>query len=314
MQWTHEITRRSALAAAGVGLAAMALKADESTDSAGWIDAHSHIWSTDVEHYPLAARQTRDDLDPPSFTDEELMAVAAPQGVRQVVLIQHSIYHLFDNSYLLDAVKRHPKRFRIVGMVDDRKPGPGGPMKRLLPQGVTGFRITPFIRKMDPDRWLDEPGMHEMWKTGAQTRQAMCCLIDAKELPAIDKMCARYEETPVVIDHFARIGVDGELRDTDINNLCKLARHPHVFVKVSAFYALGRKQAPHLELVPMIKRLFEAFGPKRLMWASDSPYQLQHGNSYAASISLVRDKLNFLTEEDRQWLLRKTAEGVFFFA
>jgi predicted TIM-barrel fold metal-dependent hydrolase len=84
-------------------------------------------------------------------------------------------------------------------------------------------------------------------------------------------------------------------------------------VKVSAFYALGRKQPPHLELVPMIKRLYETFGPQRLMWASDCPYQLQKGNSYRASISLVRDKLDFVSAEDRQWLLRKTAEKVFFF-
>jgi hypothetical protein len=35
-------------------------------------------------------------------------------------------------------------------------------------------------------------------------------------------------------------------------------------------------------------------------------------NTYAASIALVRDKLNFVTAEDKQWLLRRTAEKVFF--
>jgi predicted TIM-barrel fold metal-dependent hydrolase len=84
-------------------------------------------------------------------------------------------------------------------------------------------------------------------------------------------------------------------------------------VKISAFYALGQKKPPHLELIPMIKALYEAFGPQRLMWASDSPYQIQGANNYGASISLVRDKLDFITAEDRQWLLRKTAERVFFF-
>lgn len=64
----------------------------------------------------------------------------------------------------------------------------------------------------------------------------------------------------------------------------------------------------------MIKRLYEAFGPQRLMWASDSPYQLQGGNNYRASISLIRDKLDFISAEDRQWLLAKTAERVFFFS
>ena len=64
----------------------------------------------------------------------------------------------------------------------------------------------------------------------------------------------------------------------------------------------------------MIKRLFEAFGPQRLMWASDSPYQIQGVNNYNASISLVRDRLDFISKEERDWLLRKTAERVFFYA
>jgi predicted TIM-barrel fold metal-dependent hydrolase len=48
------------------------------------------------------------------------------------------------------------------------------------------------------------------------------------------------------------------------------------------------------------------------MWGSDSPFQEQHGNTYACSIELVRDKLNFLSNDDREWILRKTAEQVFF--
>ena len=280
-----------------------------------WIDAHSHIWPPETDKFPLAPGQTKSDLKPPSFTDEELMAIATPEGVGRVVLIQHSVYHLFDNSYLIDAVRRHPNRFRVQGMVDDHLPHPGVQMKKLLPQGVTGFRITPFIRKPEErNTWLETPGMVEMWKTGASTGQAMCLLIDAKDLPATDKMCERHPETPVVIDHFARIGVDGQMRDADIANLCKLARHKRTTVKISAFYALGHKKPPHDELIPMIKRLFETFGPQRLMWASDSPYQIQGENNYKASISLVRDRLDFLSRDDKDWLLRKTAEEVFFYA
>jgi predicted TIM-barrel fold metal-dependent hydrolase len=155
--------------------------------------------------------------------------------------------------------------------------------------------------------------MGQMWKTAAETRQAMCPLIDVRFLPAVDKMCAAHADTPVVIDHFARIGSDGTIRDADIALLCSLARHKQVSVKVSAFYALGEKKPPHLELVPMIRRLFETFGPQRLMWASDSPYQLQKGNDYASSIGLVRDKLDFVSAADRQRLLCDTAERIFFF-
>jgi predicted TIM-barrel fold metal-dependent hydrolase len=318
------MTRREALAVgAAVGLTALnsdtsaMVQANETTQAieTPWIDAHSHIWPPGTDKFPLAPGKTKMDLNPPSFTDDELMAIARPEGVGRVVLIQHSVYHLFDNSYLIDAVRRHPKMFRVQGMVDDQQPHPGETMKKLLPQGVTGFRITPFIRDpKDQAAWLTTPGMIEMWKTGAATRQAMCLLINAADLPSTDKMCEQHPDTPVVIDHFARIGADGQLRDAEIKNLCRLARHKQTSVKISAFYALGQKKPPHDELIPMIKRLLEAFGPQRLMWASDCPYQIQGANNYKASISLVRDRLDFVSAEDKQWLLAKTAEKFFFYA
>ena len=48
------------------------------------------------------------------------------------------------------------------------------------------------------------------------------------------------------------------------------------------------------------------------MWASDCPYQLNDGNTYAAAIAFVRDRLAFLNAEDKDWILRRTAEQVFF--
>ena len=63
----------------------------------------------------------------------------------------------------------------------------------------------------------------------------------------------------------------------------------------------------------MIKRLFEAYGPDRLMWASDCPYQLTEPHTYAASIALIRDHIDFVSPEERQKMLRSTAESTFFF-
>lgn len=308
------INRRKALAmAAALGLSIRSADARDAAGENQWIDAHSHIWSPETDRFPLAGGLSKNELDPPSFTDEELLALAAPEGVGRVVLIQHTRYYLFDNRYLLDAVRRRPERFRVVGMVDETKPAPGREMRRLLPLGVTGFRITPRIRKTTAKQWLDTPGMREMWQTAVETRQSMCCLVNADELLVVGRMCAEFVETPVVIDHFGRVGSDGEIRPADLDNLCALARHKWVCVKLSAFYALGKKHPPYLDLAPMIRRLIDAFGPERLMWASDAPYQLQKGNTYAASISLVRDRLDGISPADREWLLQRTAERVFFF-
>lgn len=274
-----------------------------------YIDAHSHLWSPDTKRWPLANQQTKADLDPPSFTPEELLKLAEPEGVGRAVLIQHHLYHGWDNGYLIDCAKRMPGRFVVTGMVDDAAPHPDKTMRELLPQGVRGLRITPRIRG---DKWLTGEGMEAMWRCGADTGQAMCCLIDAADLTGVEAMCQRHPQTPVVIDHFARIGVDGQVRDADVAALCSLAKHKRVAVKVSAYYALGKKEPPYDDLAPMIRRVLDAFGPERTMWASDSPYQVQGEHSYAASIALVRDRLDFLSAGDRQWLLAKTAERIYF--
>jgi len=277
----------------------------------GYIDAHSHIWTRDVKRFPLAQGKTVADLAPPSFTDDELLKVARPAGVDRVVLIAHSIYYAFDNSYLIAAAKRRPETFRVVAMIDDAGPKPGQQMRDLLPQHVTGFRITP--RRRGREKWLDNPGMRSMWKTAAETRQAMCCLINPEDLPAVDTMCAQNPETPVVIDHFGRVGIDGTIREQDLRTLCRLARHPQVHVKISAYYALGKKKPPYRDLLPMIKRVYEAYGADRLMWASDSPYQVVDGHSYQASVDLVANAIDFVTAEERAALLGKTAERVYYY-
>jgi predicted TIM-barrel fold metal-dependent hydrolase len=275
----------------------------------GPIDAHVHVWTPDTQRYPLAAGFRRDEMKPPSFTPEELFDHARPGGVARVVLIQMSFYG-FDNRYMLDTIRRFPGVFAGVAVIDDTAADPSAEMRKLAQQGVRGFRIYP--RNKPLDQWLDGPGMRAMWTCGASDGLAMCHLVNPDALPVIDRSCKMFPDTPVVIDHFARIGVDGQIRAADVAQLCKLAGHRNTYVKVSAFYALGEKQAPYLDLAPLVRKLFDAFGPERLMWATDCPYQVQQGHTYLDSIALVRDRLDFLSEGDREWLLRKTAERVFF--
>lgn len=279
------------------------------TSKSPYIDAHSHVWSPEIERWPLAKNQTREALKPLSFTPEELLAIAQPLGVGRVVLIQHSVYHLFDNTYLIDCARRFPGRFSIVGMIDEATDRPGEQLRKLLPLGVRGLRITP---RVSGPQWLASAGMQSLWSTAGETGQNMCCLIDAQHLPEVGAMCQRHPNTPVVIDHFARIGADGQIRDADITALCELARHKNVRVKLSAYYALGRKAPPYEDLIPLIRRVLAAFTPERCMWASDAPYQVEPPHTYAASLALIRDHLPGLSAGDRTALLTTTAQKTFF--
>lgn len=273
------------------------------------IDAHCHIWTPDTQKYPLGPGHRRALMEPSSFTVEELQAQAKAVGVARVVLIQMSFYG-YDNSYMLHAIKSHPGQFRGVAVIEQDQGDPTAAMLELKKQGCSGFRIYPKDRAFDA--WLASETMQTMWKVAAKERLNICCLMDPHGLPALDRMCRQYPETPVVIDHLCRIGVTGTILPADVQALCGMAKHPQVTVKVSAFYALGKKQPPYTDLGPMIQQMVDAFTVKRLMWASDGPFQMQPPHSYQASIDLIRNGLAFLSADDKEWLLRKTAEWVFF--
>ncbi len=307
-----QLSRRKFTTLAATGIAGLATRtsfaADES-NAAGWIDAHVHVWNPDTQSYPLDKDYKKADMQPASFTADELFAHCRPEGVQRVVLIQMSFYQ-YDHRYMNEVIAAQPGIFSGVAIVDHHAENLTSRMRELADQGSRGFRLT--SGGGGAKVWVDDPGMSTLWSEAAKNGWAACPLINPHDLPAVDTLCEKHPETTVVIDHFARVGISGQIDPEDLANLCRLARFENVHVKTSAFYALGKKQPPYDDLSEMIRRVLDAFGPERLMWASDCPFQVQGEHSYAASISLIRDRLDFLSESDKQWLLRGTAEKVFF--
>ena len=277
-------------------------------NSQKFIDAHVHLWTDGFREYPLAQNFTPLQMKPAVFLPEDILRLAQPSGVSRIILVQMS-YYGFDNSYMVDVIHQAPHVFKGIAVIDRRKKNPDATMRKLSKKGIRGFRIYPDGGSSS--HWLDGDGFDGMFRCAAQQRLAMCPLIDPEALPSIDRQCRRFPDTPLIIDHIARIGMQGDIRDHDIRALCMLARHPHVQVKISAFYALGQKKPPHLDLAHLIRRVYEAFGPNRLMWGSDCPFQTAD-ETYEDSISLIRRLLPFISAEDRDWMLRRTAEDFFF--
>ncbi len=276
-----------------------------------FIDAHIHVWTPDTAHYPLAAGHKREEMRPRSFTPEELFKHSRPAGVNRINLIQMSFYG-FDNRYMLDMIAMHKGVFVGTAVVDPHAKDVARQMTDLGRRGVRAFRIHPRLSRLPPARWLQPEGYGRMFTQAAKNNQAMSCLIDADALPELDRMCRRFPATPVLIDHLCRIGAGGMIDDKDVKALCAMAAHKRVMVKIGAFYALGKRQAPYDDLGPLIQQVVRAFGPQRCMWESDCPFQVQNGHTYQASIDLVRTRLKFLTAQDKDWLLRRTAEEFFF--
>ena len=220
----------------------------------------------------------------PSYEAKDHLAMAGPHGVGRINFVQMTWYGT-DHSYILDLIAAEPDRFvgtGIVPAVTDIDVGsPSRQMSALARGGVYAFRVRggsarPGLLAAGP-RWLDHPGYHEMFEAGARENLAISFLMDPVDIPEVDRMCGLYPDTPVIVDHLCRIGADGELREEDIAAFCGLAKHRGVLVKVGPFNHLGAKVKPYLDVLPLVERTIDAFGPERCMWESDSP-ALRPGN------------------------------------
>ena len=283
------------------------------------VDAHVHIWSPDTDKYPLATGFGPKDPWFPSFTAEELLEHCRPSGVSRINLVQITWYGL-DHSYIVDVIARDPEHFVGTGMVpavtDVTLAEPDAIMVALAHQGIYAFRVrgrsSRTHLKKDRPRWLDHPGYEKMFSAGAENNLALSFLMDPEDIGELDRMCARYPDTPVIIDHMARVHASGgAFPDEDVDALCRMAIHKKVMVKVGAFYA-GDRQPPYLDLLPLVRRIVEAFGPERCMWESDSPLQTMPPHTYEPGLALIRDHADFLSASDKEQVLVKTAEDFFF--
>ncbi len=208
---------------------------------------------------------------------------------------------------MLDMIKLYPDRFVGTAIVDPLWAATRGRRcgtSRSRESMPSGFNRS--YGKQPPAHWLEPAGYAAMFATAAQTGQALSCLIDPDGFPEVDRMCRRFPDTKVIIDHLGRIGAgpDGAIRDADVDMLC--ASSPSIAEnlrsKSGAFYALGKKTPPYLDLAPFIRRVVRTFGANRCMWESDCPFQVVK-HRYLDSVALIRDHLDFLSKDDRDWLL-----------
>jgi len=269
------------------------------------IDPHVHVWKHDPA-YPFAKEARVPERD---ATPEMLLDLMKANGVSKTVIIQ-VIHYRYDNSYLAAVLKRYPQYFQGVSRVDPLDPAAPDHLSRLVKdQGFRGVRLSPGGNEAGD--WIRGPLMPPLWKRCSDLRVPMTVLAPITRMPDVGALIDRLPDLTVVIDHMADCPVD---QPKELEKLIALSRYAKVFVKVSHTWSLSHQQYPYLDAQEHVKRLHQAFGPRRLMWATDWPIVEQTPNAtYANALRVVRDDMKFLNEDDKQWMLSKTIERVWPF-
>lgn len=286
-----------------LGAAAAVANAAAKKRSYPLIDPHTHVWTQNPK-YPWA----KENANPPATEKnaEMLLELMRQHGVSHTVLVQYIGYR-WDNSYTLDCMRKYPREFRGVARVNPADPASPEHTHRLKEQGFHGIRLSPATDASGD--WYRGPLMAPLWKSALDTKMPMQILAGPGRMPDTGVWAEKFPDLTVVVDHMADTPVD---QPRELDKLIALARYPKVFVKISHSWSLSKEAYPWRDTFAHVKRLYAAFGPQRLMWGTDWPVCESKG-SYGQSLSVVRDEMKFLNDEDRSWILSKTVERIWKF-
>jgi len=267
------------------------------------LDPHVHVWVNDP-HYPWAKEAT--DLPQHDATPQMLLELMKANGVARTVLVQFIGYR-WDNRYTLDTLKTHRPYFMAVCRVNPVDPAAPDQLSQLTEQGFHGVRLSPSGDASGD--WIKGPLMPPLWKRAESLRVPMQIYTVITRMPDLAPLIELCPGLDVVIDHMADCPID---QPHELEKLIALARFPRVFVKISHTWSISRQSYPWLDAQEYVKRLYAVYGPQRLMWGTDWPVH-EKWTTYQKTLTVVRDDMKFLNEQDKRWILSKTVERVWPF-
>ncbi len=206
-----------------------------------------------------------------------------------------------NNATALESAARFARRFAVMGRFDPQSPGARTRLQSWLEQShMLGIRLT--FHKTKWSKWLDDDSLRWFWAECERLGIPLMLLVPGMlhKLPAIAE---RHPDLTLILDHMAR---RSELRDAacfaDLDELLALARYPGVSVKTSAVPCYSTEAYPFGNMKPYLRRIYDAFGPKHMLWGSDFT---RLPCSYRECLDHFRSELDFLSSEDKEWILGK---------
>jgi len=314
------VTRRDFIAttaAASAGVAGMLVngRTRAANSRAAVVDTHMHVWAADVKRFPF-----RHPYQPEmrsakiGATLERPVTEMDTFGVTHCILVQ-TIYHGWDNTYTAYCVEQHPDRFKGHGLIDPTDARVADKLKYWMNErGLSGMRFSPIYYQNGQhggDSWMTSAAHQRLWKTADKLGAVFNFFIGPNQLPKLETMAQRFPGVQVIVDHFAQMDLAADDAEQQIRKLLSVARHPNVFVKVSELSSVSKSRTyPFPDAYPMIRRVYDAFGPDRLLWGTGYPGAVRaayNRPNVTDELAMIRTHIPFLSAEDRGKILGANA-------
>lgn len=228
----------------------------------GGCDTHFHLFGP-VAKFPYADSRS---YTPDEAPLEKLLNMLDALGMARGVVVQGNA-HGTDNSVVLDALRREPKRLRAAAIV---KPDTGrDELKRMADLGVRALRF----HHMPHGVGFSSLGMRSFEKLSpimAELGLHAQFMMDANALDSALPFFKHWK-LPVVIDHMGN--VDGKLgaNQPGVQQMCRLLAEGKIWVKISGTYRVSEQYPDYPDAKPIHEALVKA-NPEQIIWGSDWPH------------------------------------------
>lgn len=231
------------------------------------VDAHQHFWDPQRGDYDWL---TPDMALHKPFCPDDLEPLLAQHGVDATILVQAAPTEA-ETNYLLDIARRTSWVTGVVGWIDLAAPDAAAAVEDRA-QAPYFVGVRPMLQDLPDRAWILRDDVRSGLAAVVERGIVFDALIRHDQLPVVEELARREPRLKIVIDHAAKppFGRTDEMRDWAVA-LARLAEHTNVQCKLSG---LATELPEHAELgaaTECVSRLFEWFGPRRLMWGSDWP-------------------------------------------
>jgi predicted TIM-barrel fold metal-dependent hydrolase len=264
------------------------------------VDAQVHQWLPEGPDRPWPAGGAARAHLPYPFTIDKLLPLMDEAGVDRVVIVPPS-WEGERNDYALDAHRKYPNRFAVMGRITLNNPQAPAMVPKWKEQpGMLGVRLT-FIGAQE--KWLSDGTADWFWPAAAKAGIPIMILITGRQAE-FARVAERNPDTVFIIDHMALsddIAKAGKTAEA-ITATIALARFPNVSCKMSSAPTRSQEGYPFRDMAPHLRRVFEAFGPQRCYWGTDITANFNKA-TYRQRITHFTETLDFLTEDDKDWVM-----------
>ena len=254
------------------------------------VDSQIHIWQN--------GKMSAHHRQIPTYSVDDALAEMASAGVDCAVIHPPSSLGEPVNVLAVEAVRRHPDKFCILGHFDLQSPDRENIVARWRERpGMLGFRFT--FNQPHQKAWWTDGSLDWFWAACEKAGLPVGLLAGGQHGGAGED---RRAASPAEAAHRSprthgrrRRGMTDDAAFADLADMLALARYPNVGVKMSGAPSYSSQPYPYKNIHGYLRQIFEAFGPERSFWGTDIT---RMPCSYRQCVTMFTEELPWLKGRD----------------